>query len=92
MPLAPILAALQFPSTTDRNKAGYVLVSLADRPENRAPILRTVGSVLLDMLALQQPNNHDPAYQILRKLSGKDFGERDYSAWRAWLNEAIRSR
>ncbi len=85
IPIAPVLRALQYPTTTDRNKAGYVVAALADRPENRDVIRRTVGNLLLDMLQLEQPNNHDPAFQILRKISGKDYGDRDYAAWRAWL-------
>jgi hypothetical protein len=90
IPLAPILRALQFPATSDRNKAGYVLAALADRPENREPIRRQVGPVLLEMLQLEQPNNHDPAFEVLRKISGRDFAERDYAAWRDWLNSPAR--
>ena len=42
-------------------------------------------ATLLAMLRLQQPNNHDFAYLILKAISGQSYGERDYSAWEAWL-------
>ncbi len=44
------------------------------------------GATLLAMLRLQQPNNHDFAYSILKRISGQSFGERDYAAWEAWLS------
>jgi hypothetical protein len=40
--------------------------------------------VALKLLRLEQPNNHDPAYQILTKVSGEAFGDRDYAAWERW--------
>jgi hypothetical protein len=36
--------------------------------------------VALRLLRLAKPNNHDPAYEILRKVSGETFGDRDYAA------------
>lgn len=86
VPVAPVAAALHYPSTLDRNKASFVLLGLAERPACRAAILRE-GAVLLKMLALQQPNNHDPAWQILCKISGRAYGERDYAAWEKWLSD-----
>jgi hypothetical protein len=88
IPLDPLLAAIRYPGASDRNKAAYVLVGLANRPAYQPRILEDAGPVLLDMLELQQPNNHAPAYEILKKLSGRDFGERDYAAWRAWWRTA----
>jgi hypothetical protein len=84
VPVEPALAALDYPETSDRNKALAIVDGLADRPENRAAIVRH-GRVLLALLALEQPNNHDFAYSILKKVSGESFGERDYAAWGQWL-------
>jgi hypothetical protein len=39
------------------------------------------------VLRLAQPNNHDPAYEILMQVSGETFGERDYAAWERWAAE-----
>jgi hypothetical protein len=36
------------------------------------------------MAAMKQPNNRDPAIQILQAISGEDPGT-DAAAWRAWL-------
>jgi hypothetical protein len=85
IPLAPVLKAIDFPETSDRNKALSVLDGLADDRANHRTIIREAGPTLLRVLRLQQPNNHDPAYSILKKVSGKSFGERDYGAWEAWL-------
>jgi hypothetical protein len=41
--------------------------------------------MLVDMLALRQPNNHDFAYLILKTISGRDFGEHAVDDWRAWV-------
>ena len=39
------------------------------------------------LLRLLQPNNHDHAYFILKTISGKEFGDRDYDAWAQWLKQ-----
>lgn len=85
-----VLEALNFPSTTDRNKASAILAGLADRPAYQKDIIKKGGHILLKILRLTQPNNHDFAYQILRTVSGKDFDERDYAAWERWVEEASR--
>jgi len=84
IPIEPVLQALDYPSASDRNKAASVLVGLSGRPENREAIL-SAALVLLRLLRLEQPNNHDPAYQILRQVSGEEYDERDYAAWEAWV-------
>lgn len=85
IPVEPILKVLNFPATTDRNKAGYVLSSLSQKQKNKKPIVQSGGAFLLEMLKLKQPNNHEPAYTILKNVSGQNFGERDYQAWENWL-------
>lgn len=87
IPLTPVLKAMNFPATTDRNKASAILCGLADRAEHQKTIAQCCGATLLQMLKLSQPNNHDHAYIILRKISGKEFGDRDYEAWEKWLKE-----
>jgi len=93
IPLPPIVEALSFPATTDRNKAAAILLRMLERPDGarlRRPIARTCGGVLLIMLGLFQPNNHDYAYMILKAISGKQYGERDYAAWRAWMGRVTK--
>jgi hypothetical protein len=90
VPLDPVLQALTFPATTDRNKASAVLAGLARRDEYREAIARRAGPVLVEMLRLQQPNNHDFAYMILTAVSGKGYGERDYARWEAWIEKATK--
>jgi len=90
IPLGPIIKAIDYPETTDRNKALYVLDGLAARPENKAQIAREAGRRLVALLKLEQPNNHDPAYSILKNISGKSFGERDYKSWERWAESNAR--
>ncbi len=86
IPIEPILKALQYPNTTDRNKALAVLDGMAKNKEYRNTIIDKAGSTLIEILKLLQPNNHDWAYSILKELSGKDFGDRNVEAWTLWLN------
>ncbi len=87
IPVEPILQVLNFPAATDRNKAGYTLASLSLKEKNKKIILHKAGIILLAMLRLEQPNNHDPAYSILKNISGENFGDRDYGAWEKWVGQ-----
>jgi hypothetical protein len=88
VPIEPVLDMLDYPDTTDRNKSSAVLHYILKQPgkEHLRPLVRKrAGAILIAMLRLQQPNNHDFAYGILKILSGQDFGERAYAAWETWL-------
>jgi hypothetical protein len=89
IPLDPILEALEFPTTTDRNKAAAILSGVVKRsavsPAVRHLVVERAGDTLFAMLQLSQPNNHDFAYEILKAVSGESYGERDHAAWEAWL-------
>lgn len=88
IPIDPVLEALAYPATTDRNKAAAILHGLLSRPDGarlHTLVARRAGDTLLAMLRLRQPNNHDFAYMILTAISGQDLGARDYDAWAAWL-------
>jgi len=88
VPLKAALHALRFPTTTDRNKAGYLLANIAEHasPAERMRIAREAGDTLIAMAAMQQPNNRDPAIKILEAISGETHGT-DAVAWRAWLKQ-----
>jgi hypothetical protein len=87
VPLEPVLRAMRFPTTTDRNKAAYLLAGIAKHASAaaRARIARELGDVVLVMVAMKQPNNRDPPIDILKAISGEDHGA-DAAAWRAWLD------
>jgi hypothetical protein len=90
IPLKPLLGALNGPTMYDRNKAVAVVSALLERPDGsklHAEVIRDAGPALIKLLELEQPNNHDFAYTILKRVSGKDLGERDYETWRKWLDE-----
>jgi hypothetical protein len=86
-PVRDLVAAFDFPSSSDRNKAGYTLAALAAQPRYRDAIRTGAVPIALRVLRLAQPNNHDPAYEILMQVSGETFGERDYAAWERWAAE-----
>ena len=85
LPLDKIFYETGFPIVTERNKALYVISALADNPTNAKLIKHAIGKQLIDNLKLQQPSNHNPAYEVLKKISGKNYGERDYQAWEKYL-------
>ena len=84
----PFLKALDSPYVTDRNKALWVLSESLGHRSSDSFILNHGGGKLLALLRLKQPNNHDLAYFILRKLSGKDFGSTNVAAWEKWVSSA----
>jgi hypothetical protein len=86
-PVRDLIAAFDFPASSDRNKAGYTLAALAGQPRYRAA-LREAIPVALRVLRSEKPNNHDPAFEILTQISGETFGDRDYAAWERWAAEA----
>jgi hypothetical protein len=83
-PLDALLAAFDFPSASDRNKAGGVLTALAKSPRYRERIRAEAVPIALKQLRLEQPVNHDIAYELLTAISGEAFGDRDYAAWERW--------
>jgi hypothetical protein len=83
-PIRDLIAALDFPSSTDRNKAAYTVAALAEQPPYRDAIRAEAVPAALRLLRLETPNNHDPAYEILRRVSGETYGDRDYAAWEHW--------
>ena len=84
-PIEKAVLALDFPYTTDRNKALYIISSLITQPRYAKYIIDHAGPQLMDELRLSQENVHYFAYDILKTLSGKNFGERDYKSWQNWL-------
>jgi hypothetical protein len=87
-PVHDLIAALDFPTVTDRNKSAYTLLALAASPRYREVIRRNALPTLLQLLRTGPPINFQPAYELFKELSGEDFSPRDYAAWEQWvLNE-----
>lgn len=84
--LDTILKALDFPTSMDRNKALYILQSLADKPKYVKYIREHALDLLISDLKLLAPNVHGEAYTILKKISGKKFADNDYASWEKWAN------
>ncbi len=87
IPVEPFITLLDSPVVSDRNKSLLVLLSLIDSTEVKAQLRAHGVSRLLRLIALKQPNNHDVAYLLLKKISEKNFGERDLISWQAWAKQ-----
>jgi len=83
-PVRDLIAALDFPSSADRNKAAYTVAALAGQARYRDTVRAEAIPAALRLLKLEKANNHEPAYEILTQISGESFGDRDYAAWERW--------
>ncbi|RKG81526.1 HEAT repeat domain-containing protein [Corallococcus terminator] len=86
IPLEPVLEALWFPLSSDRNKAAWALVRIVETEgaARRERILNQAGEVLVEMAGMQQAIDREPARKALAILAGRDLGE-DVAAWREWV-------
>ncbi|MFZ4077082.1 MAG: HEAT repeat domain-containing protein, partial [Legionellaceae bacterium] len=84
---SPFITLLDSPDVTDRNKSLLVLLSVMDSKEVQQRLRAEGVERLMKLLALKQPNNHDPAYLLLKKISGQDFGEHNIAAWQHWASD-----
>jgi len=83
-PIRELIAALDFPTSSDRNKAAYTVSALAEQARYRDIVRADAVPAALRLLRLGKLNNHEPAFEILKQVSGEEFGERDYAAWERW--------
>lgn len=74
LPLHKILLALNYPELTDRNKAAFIISSIAAHDvTTHKQIIMESGGTLINLLKLKQPNNHEFAYKILKTMSHKNY-------------------
>ena len=86
--ISKIANILDFPLSTDRNKALLILLGLSNRREMAAELTKYFGRQLLAELKQLQPNNHNLSYAILKNISGKRYADRDYAAWDSWVENS----
>jgi hypothetical protein len=91
-PIEALTAALDFPAESDRNKAASTVRMAAEFAAHRAAIAESALPNLLRLLHSERPNIHDPAYETLKIVSGRDFPARDYAAWERWAADAAATR
>lgn len=84
-PVSELAQAMDFAAATDRNKATFVLAQLARSPSHRDRIRELAVPRALRLLRQELPINHDPAYELLKNVSGEDFASRDYDAWERYF-------
>ncbi|KTD61694.1 HEAT repeat domain-containing protein [Legionella spiritensis] len=81
----PFIELLDSPENTDRNKAFYVLLNAAESDKAKKLIIQKGGKKILKLLQLNQPNNHKLAYELLQKISSKNYDDGNVVAWENWL-------
>ncbi len=86
-PVQEAITALDFPMETDRNKALYIIQSLTNQPRYAKYIALHAKTELLEELKMHQLNLHELAYETLKKISGKKYSDRNYVAWKKWLDK-----
>lgn len=84
----PFLSLLTSPYGTDRNKALAILVETTSNDTAKMRIINKAGKNLLQLLQMKQPNNHELAYSLLKRISGKQYGEHDLTSWTKWVQTA----
>jgi hypothetical protein len=93
LPIKPFLEALEFPRTSDRSKAIFVVMMMSTGSQQvREEILKSGVPALLAMLKGNQPDQRDFSHNILRKISGKEFPVTDYLAWNNWYQKTSKER
>jgi hypothetical protein len=73
IPLDKMITALNYPDTTDRNKAMYMIDGLVKNPQYASYVKAHANDLLLEHVKLKQPNLHDVANQILGKIRQADL-------------------
>ena len=93
LPSKPFLEALEFPRSSDRSKAVFVVLMMSSGSQQvREDVLKSSVPALLAMLKGNQPDQRDFSHNILRKVSGKDFPVTDYLAWNTWYQKLSKER
>jgi len=82
----PFIQLLDSPYVTDRNKALSILSVLAESPQGKKQIIQYGGEKLVALLHGTQPDNHDLAYTLLKKMSHQQFSDHDYQKWQNWVD------
>ena len=85
-PVKDVVAALDYPAASERSYAMNLLVSLADQPRYLKYVKKHASKQVFAALQVQEVGMHEAAYNMMKKMSGKTYGERDYTAWQNWLD------
>ncbi len=90
IPLDTVLESLWLPVISDRNKTAWTLVRILETEGavHRKQILDKAAEPLLEMVAMQQVIEREPAHKVFTLLAGRDLGE-DGEVWRQWV-ETVR--
>lgn len=86
-----VIAALDYPTVSDRSKALGVLVGLVDNPDYRTYLTSRAVPRLLALIRMNNPSAHDLSFTLLGIISGQAHGGREYEAWDKWAGTVISS-
>jgi hypothetical protein len=83
VPIQKVLPSIHACDVAERNKALILVNEMAKHPQYHEAIKREVWQ-LIRLLQLKQPNNHLFAYDILKKISHKNYDASDLKSWQFW--------
>ena len=93
IPVKPLIAALNFPRSTDRSKSAYVVYMLALHSSSaREELLRSGIPNLLLLLETKIPDQKEFAHNTLKKVSGKEYSMSDITSWKNWYAKLKRDK
>jgi hypothetical protein len=88
IPVKPLIAALNYPKSSDRSKSVYAVYMLASNSSaSREEILRDGVPNLLLLLETKVPDQKEFAHNTLKKVSGKEYPISDLNSWKNWYSK-----
>jgi HEAT repeat protein len=88
IPVKPLIAALNYPKSSDRSKSVYAVYMLASNSSAaREEILRDGVPNLLLLLETKVPDQKEFAHNTLKKVSGKEYPISDLNSWKNWYSK-----
>jgi hypothetical protein len=88
IPVKPLIAALNYPKSSDRSKSVYAVYMLSSNSSAaREEILRDGVPNLLLLLETKVPDQKEFAHNTLKKVSGKEYPMTDLNSWKNWYSK-----
>ncbi|MBI3299272.1 MAG: HEAT repeat domain-containing protein [Elusimicrobia bacterium] len=85
LPIKEAARMLDYPTSTDRQRALALFLSVGDNPDQRSLVYGPPADQFLRLLRTKHPGVRDMAHTLLSILSKESHAVDDYEAWDKWL-------
>ncbi len=85
VPVRDVMRMLDYPTSSDRQRALALMLSVCDNPDYRSLLLGPAAEQVLKLLRTKNPGQRQMAHTLLTVLSAEQHAETDYEAWDKWL-------